>query len=149
MRKCGTCTKCCEGHLKATIKGNKMYPGKPCVFVEIGKGCKDYETRPKEPCQNYNCYWKLQPEVPEHFKPEHSGVLMNWYEIDGMPYLDIEKAPKEPTVEILSWAIVHAKTYEMNMKWKEGNRIHWIGSVEFSKAMLEQVESDHATSPRK
>lgn len=144
-RECGSCTKCCEGHLAANIKGHQMYPGKPCFFVEIGKGCKEYNSRPAEPCRNYICYWKLNQEVPKRFKPEHSGVLMNWYEIEGMNYIDIVKAPNEVTVEILSWAVLHARINNLNIKWTEADRIHWFGSEEFCTAMLNKLKS--ATNP--
>ena len=57
LRQCGTCTKCCEGHLVGTINGKEMYPGKPCYLLQIGKGCSDYENRPEEPCKAFNCQW--------------------------------------------------------------------------------------------
>ena len=124
-----------------------MYPGKPCIFVEIGKGCKDYENRPEEPCKNYNCYWKLEEQVPEQFKPQYSGVIMSWSMIEGITYLDIEKAPNEPTAELLSWAFVHARRFNLNLRWKEANRIHWIGSPEFCNTMLTAIARENPTSP--
>jgi hypothetical protein len=84
-RKCGTCTKCCEGYLIANIRGNPIGNGKPCIFVEIGKGCKDYENRPQEPCKSFECGWITIDEMPEEFKPSMSGVIMSRYENNGNP----------------------------------------------------------------
>ena len=42
-RECGTCTKCCEGWNVFNIQGKSIKPGKPCSFVEEGKGCTIYK----------------------------------------------------------------------------------------------------------
>ena len=56
-RSCGSCTKCCEGWLSGEALGHKFYPGKPCHFIAIGKGCSVYAKRPQEPCVSYKCGW--------------------------------------------------------------------------------------------
>ncbi len=134
-RECGTCTKCCEGWLKGNIKGHEMYPGKPCFFVEIGKGCKDYENRPKEPCKSFECGWITIDEMPEEFKPSMSGVIMSRYENNGNPYIRINKAPNNPTEQYLSWAVVHAVSNKYNLLWAVDDKSWWIGNDKFLKQM--------------
>jgi hypothetical protein len=134
-KECGTCTKCCEGWLNANIRGHEMYPGKPCFFVEIGKGCKDYENRPKEPCKNFSCGWTDIEDMPEEFRPEVSGVIMHMKKNDGNPYLILSKAPNNPTAQYLSWFINYAILRSMNILWYIDDKSWWIGNDEFSKQM--------------
>lgn len=134
-KECGTCTKCCEGWLSANIKGHDMYPGKPCFFVEIGKGCKDYENRPKEPCKIFSCGWTDIEDMPEEFRPEVSGVIMHFKENNGNPYIVLSKAPSNPTVQYLSWAIVFARSRNTNIFWFIDDRSWWLGNEEFCKQM--------------
>ena len=135
-RECGTCTKCCEGWLKGNIKGHEMYPGKPCFFVEIGKGCKDYENRPQEPCKSFECGWITIDEMPEEFKPSMSGVIMSRYENNGNPYMRINKAPNNPTEQYLSWAVVHAVSNKYNLLWAVDDKNWWIGNEDFLNQMM-------------
>ena len=137
-KECGTCTKCCEGWLGANIRGHDMYPGKPCFFVEIGKGCKDYENRPKEPCKNFSCGWTDIEDMPEEFRPEVSGVIMHFKENNGNRYIGLSKAPNNPTEQYLSWAIVYARSRNVNILWHIDHKSWWLGNEEFCKQMLMQ-----------
>ena len=132
LKECGTCTKCCEGWLTADIKGHKMYPGKPCFFLEIGKGCTIYKNRPKDPCKGFQCGWTEIEDMPEEFKPEISGVIMHW-KSEG--YWVISKAPDNPTSQFLSWAIIYARSRKQNILWNVDNRSWWIGDDDFCKNM--------------
>jgi hypothetical protein len=138
-KECGTCTKCCEGWLHADIRGHEMYPGKPCFFIEIGKGCKDYENRPQEPCKNFTCGWLEIESMPEEFKPEVSGVIMHLKETGGNSYIVLSKAPNDPTVQYLSWAIQYAMSKGIGIIWYIDDQSWWLGNSEFSK----QMELDH------
>ncbi len=134
-KECGTCTKCCEGWLAADVRGHKMYPGKPCFFVEIGKGCKDYKNRPKEPCKNFSCGWIDIEDMPEEFRPEVSGVIMHFKENNGNRYISLVKAPNNPTEQYLSWAIVYARSRSTNMLWYVDDKSWWLGNDEFCNQM--------------
>jgi hypothetical protein len=112
-----------------------MSPGKPCFFVEIGKGCKDYKNRPKEPCKNFVCGWIEIEDMPEEFRPEVSGAIMHFTENNGNPYLSLVKAPNNPTEQYLSWAIVYARSRGANMLWNIDDKSFWLGNEEFSKQM--------------
>jgi hypothetical protein len=137
-KECGTCTKCCEGWLHANIRGHDMYPGKPCFFVEIGKGCKDYKNRPKDPCKGFKCGWLHIEEMPEEFKPENSGVIMNYIPNNDNPYYSLNKAPNNPTVQLLSWAQIYCRSRNINILWYIDDQCWWIGNDEFGKQMSEE-----------
>lgn len=134
-KECGTCTKCCEGHLHANVLDQTLSPGNPCKFLTIGKGCNIHETRPVDPCRKFFCGWIQVPDMPEHFKPEHSGSILCNLELEGITYLVIINAPNEPSIEFLSWCVLHATTKSHNLLWFEGGRSWWFGSKEFSDLM--------------
>lgn len=136
-RECNNCTKCCEGWLSANINGHPMYPGKPCFFVEIGKGCKIYEDRPEDPCKGFLCSWIQIEEMPDHFKPDDSGVIMHKKHARGIDFYSISKAPNSPTVEYLTWAINFVVSRGENLVWNYDDKVSWLGSKEFSEMMAE------------
>jgi hypothetical protein len=132
-RECGTCTKCCEGWLSADIKGHKMFPGKPCFFIEQGVGCKDYEGRPEDPCKDFECGWKQIVGMPDEFRPELSGTIMSYRERTNSWTLN--KAPNNPSIQFLSWALLFVLTNGYNFVWYIDDQIYWIGSDEFCLEM--------------
>jgi hypothetical protein len=134
-KECGTCTKCCEGWLSADIKGHKMYPGKPCFFIEMGKGCKIYKDRPKDPCKDFLCGWRFIDDMPNKFRPEISGVIMQDKFNNGNPYIVLSKAPNNPTEQYLSWAIVYARSRNLNIIWFIDDQSWWLGNDEFCNQM--------------
>lgn len=133
MRECGTCTKCCEGHLSANIRGHEMFPGKPCFFVEIGKGCKDYENRPIQPCKNFSCGWKEFIEMPDEFKPDKSHVILSIGKTpkNKITFWQLTKAPNNPSIEMLSWAFLYFAPRGVNLSWQINSNTYYFGSLEF------------------
>lgn len=71
-RECGTCTMCCK---MFEIPSIAKAAGEWCPDCAIGKGCTVYETRPTE-CRDFFCHYRLDRDVPEHWKPERSGMVM-------------------------------------------------------------------------
>jgi hypothetical protein len=134
-RECGTCTKCCEGWLAADIRGYPMFPGKPCFFVEQGVGCKDYENRPKSPCQNFDCSWIKIPGMPEEFKPEFSNVIISEKDLKGMKVISVNKAPDNPSPQLLSWIINYVLLNRGNIVWMVDDKTYFFGSQEFCEEM--------------
>ena len=135
MKECGTCTKCCEGWLYADIKGHEMFPGRPCFFVEVGKGCTIYKDRPEDPCKTFLCAWKQIDEMPDEFKPEISGVIMQWKILEGNGCWIVSKAPDNPTAQYLSWATTYAISRKENILWYIDDKSWWLGNEEFCKQM--------------
>ena len=58
-----------------TIGGIPVYPGQPCPH-STGKGCDDYENRPVDPCENFNCGWIIpNSPLPDWIKPNNAKVI--------------------------------------------------------------------------
>lgn len=138
VRSCGSCTKCCEGHLASMINGQPMYPGKPCYLLEIGKGCSDYDNRPEKPCKVFNCEWLVNPEVPDLLYPDKSGVILSWQKINGIRFLKMTKAPNEPNTDSTTWFIQYILRNGINGAWDSDTKKYWVGSPEFMAAMAEE-----------
>ena len=136
-RSCGTCTKCCEGYLPSTVKGRPFYKGKPCHFIEIGKGCTIYPERPVDPCVVYKCLWLTDDEVPTWMKPNEIDAIIDQRQISGISYINIVEAGKTLDSRVLSWVITDLIPQGKNVKWELDNGYNWFGSPEFLKAMNE------------
>lgn len=134
-RSCGTCTKCCDGNLKAEIYGHKMTPGRPCHFVATGQGCTIYADRPVSPCQEYKCLWLMNREVPEWLKPSLTDIIIDNQTINGIDYVRAIEAGSNMNAEVLTWFIQFAIKNGYNAMWKVKGTSFWIGSPEFNAAM--------------
>lgn len=140
-RTCDGCTKCCEGWLAAEIHGEMMYPGKPCQFVEIGKGCTAYETRPENPCKQFMCMWRASGDIPEKFSPLETGVIVTQQNIDGIPYLAAVFAGEEINTEMLSWFVSYGVGRQLNIEWSVDNTPYHLGHVNFIQAMAKRYSA--------
>ncbi len=76
--------------------------------------------------------------MPEEFKPEKSGVIMNFNQNKGNGYWIISKAPDNITPQFLSWAINYALSRKQNIIWYIDDRSWWIGNDDFCKQMLKE-----------
>lgn len=139
-RSCQDCTKCCEGHLRADIKGNFMGVKddgtvQPCIFVSRGSGCNDYENRPINPCRVFKCDWLTNEQMPESFKPNRSNAIFTTRTVNGIEYMKLIEAGRKLDSEVLSWAIEYALMNNINFSWRVLDNIFWIGSEEFNEMM--------------
>lgn len=134
-RKCGDCTKCCEGYLSGSVKGKEFYLGKPCHFVAIGKGCSIYKDRPKNPCESYKCLWLVDEQLPEWFKPNEINAILDIRHIDNIPFINVLEAGETLRSDVLSWLITNTINKGWNLRWEINKGSHWIGSQEFLDAM--------------
>ena len=134
-RTCGNCTKCCEGHLYTVINGQELTPGNPCYLLQIGKGCSDYDNRPEEPCQTFNCQWITNPDIPEDLYPKTSGVLITVQKIDDIMFMKLTCAPNEPTADQLTWFIMYGLRKKINIAWDTLKKKYWMGDTLFTRAM--------------
>lgn len=76
MRSCDSCTKCCDGTLGGTAHGHQFFPGKPCFFLILNKGCTIYEDRPTM-CSTYQCEWLINEAIPEGLKPSLTDMVIS------------------------------------------------------------------------
>lgn len=143
MRKCGSCTKCCEGYLQGSANGKPFYPGRPCHFISIGKGCSIYDRRPKDPCITYQCQWLANEDIPEWFKPNEINALITKRKIKDKPieYWDLIEAGETLRSDVLSWIITYALNNKINLRWNVKGGFHWVGSNEFIQVMNEMSNS--------
>jgi hypothetical protein len=130
-RECGTCTKCCEGHLIGEAKGHKFYNGKPCHFISIDKGCSIYSERPEYPCVSYKCGWLLDLDIPEWLKPDAVNVIIDFREVEGHQYINLIEAGSTVSSKVLNWFIQYALNNQLNAVWQVEYGMNWIGSSEF------------------
>ena len=102
-RTCGTCTKCCEGYLSGEAFGHTFYPGKPCHFIAIGKGCSIYDKRPQDPCVSYKCGWLTNSEIPEWMKPNEIDAIIDMRQIKEFEYINLREAGNPMQAKVLNW----------------------------------------------
>lgn len=136
-RQCGDCTKCCEGFLSGEAKGKTFYPGKPCHFVTIGKGCSIYKDRPQDPCVSYRCAWLTDENLPEWFKPNEINAITDVRKIKDIPYINVVEAGETLRANVLSWLIQYAMNNGLNLRWMVLGGAYWIGNKDFLDAMNE------------
>lgn len=135
-RSCDGCTKCCEGYLVGEAEGHKFYPGMPCHFVKMGKGCAIYANRPKDPCVEYKCLWVQSDDIPEWAKPSEIKAIIDERKTDsGIGYLKVTEAGAILDSRLLSWVFEYALNKGLNLMWTVEGGFHYIGSTEFVQEM--------------
>ena len=76
LRKCHPCTACCEGYVDL---GDELEISKEtgsCTHC-MNSGCNIYASRPKEPCQIFECLWLTNKSpLPNWMKPDQSRVIV-------------------------------------------------------------------------
>ncbi len=137
MRNCDGCTKCCEGYLPATIKGHDIYPGKPCQFVVLGVGCSIYEDRPERPCRTYQCFWKVNDDVPEKFKPSETGTIITWANVTGFKELMLVASPVH-NEELVDWFAEYVTKNSINATWNKNGQQFFNGTPEYIEKRKEE-----------
>lgn len=137
-RECGTCTKCCEGYLTGEALGKTFYPGKPCHFVVIGKGCSIYAKRPKEPCVSYKCQWLINEDIPLWMKPSDIDAIIDVRKLNGVPFLNVKETGAPMQAKVLSWVFQYILEKGLNAIWEVNGGLNWAGSPEFVKLVEER-----------
>ncbi|MGL6043519.1 MAG: YkgJ family cysteine cluster protein [Sandaracinobacteroides sp.] len=79
-RTCGTCTACCV-FLQIESGGIEKPAGVACRHLTECSGCAIYADRPQV-CRSYNCLWRSVDALPEDWRPDRSGILM---QLDDLP----------------------------------------------------------------
>lgn len=71
-RPCGGCQECCH---TMRIVALRKPPHTACHCL-CETGCSIHETKPAE-CKNFYCHWKYHDELPEHCRPDCSGIIIS------------------------------------------------------------------------
>jgi hypothetical protein len=111
-----------------------MYPGKPCFFVIIGKGCSDYENRPKSPCRDFSCSWISDEGILDRMSPTDTNIIATFDNIDGISYARLTKAGDAIDKTDLAWYINYYKTKNINIWFEEDGQNYVLGSDDFIDA---------------
>jgi uncharacterized cysteine cluster protein YcgN (CxxCxxCC family) len=131
QRSCGTCTKCCEGHLVGEVRGIPFHLGKPCHFLKIDVGCSIYEDRPEKPCKSFKCMWLTEPNLPEWLKPNLINAMFVPSEVEGHKYIFAIEAGEKMEERTISWAKSYMSSNNLNFAWQHDGKWNAMGSVEF------------------
>jgi len=137
MRECGSCHKCCEGHLRGEAYGYAFWNSRKCHFLN-GNGCSIYSTRPDDPCKSYKCMW-LQDEnqeIPEWMKPDEANAILTSRTIDDISYIELIEAGAPMKADVLSWAIQYTLNNKLNLYYQVNGGWNKIGNTDFLEARL-------------
>lgn len=140
-RTCGECTLCCEGWLVNSAHGHNMWPGRKCQYISLHKGCTIYDQRP-DTCRSYSCQWLIDKNIPEWMKPNESGVILVFKELDGVSYLEATEAGKKIDSEVLSWLFsAVTKKIVQNLKYQVNGGWNYFGTKEFFEIMTKHFST--------
>lgn len=81
-RSCGECSVCCVV-LNVDTKEFQKLPGVPCGHLCNPGGCGVHATR-YEVCREYHCSWRYLAALGEDWRPDRSGVLID-FQMDDLP----------------------------------------------------------------
>jgi hypothetical protein len=79
-RECGECTVCCSA-LPIDSEELRKLPGALCTHALPNKGCGIYETRPRV-CRGFYCAWRFMEQLDESWRPDVSGLLIE-FDVQG------------------------------------------------------------------
>jgi len=125
QRACGTCTKCCQGHLHGSAHGHHFQAGKPCFFVGE-KGCTIYADRPKDPCVSFKCEWLASDYLPMWMRPDLSKVIVVKRTYDDGEWLELTEAGQKMDSAVLSWMLIWAANNKKDVRYQIDGGWSWI-----------------------
>lgn len=135
MKECGDCDECCKGTLTGDVYGHQMGKGISCHFFKEHK-CGIYKDRPHM-CKEYECFWKLDPNIPDFMKPNISKIIITQRNAENFYYLDVTATVgNELNAESISHIIRYAVLTGKNIVWRKNNyerdvKVFFLGSPEF------------------
>jgi len=92
-RSCGECSVCCVS-LNVDSKEFQKQPGVACTHLCGGGGCAIHATR-YPVCRVYHCGWRYLGLLGEDWRPDKSGVLID-FQFDDLP----NHYPKRPGIRL-------------------------------------------------
>ena len=137
MRKCGSCTECCE---KLGVTEIDKPEFTPCPH-QLDHKCGIYATRPKS-CRTYNCLW-LQGVGPSSLRPDKSRVVLTgttavWKTAEGesieVPIIQISELADNSTLRgrVKPW-MEKLATHAVLIVVNEGKRKILGGPMQYIK----------------
>lgn len=71
-KECGECQMCC---VMFNIPDTDSLPDQKCKH-QCESGCAIYTIRPK-PCRDYECLWLVDDNIPDEFRPDKLGCIVD------------------------------------------------------------------------
>jgi hypothetical protein len=140
MKQCGSCTKCCEGTLVTVVLGQRLGP-KACQYVEPCVGCTIHETRPQNPCRDFECAWLQEEEFDDSMRPDKSGVIPIFKTMPNSEMYLVLRDCDLVNNNSLQAYVDYAASRGMNVAWIVQGYTNWAGTNEFTNFMKEGVAS--------
>ena len=139
-RDCGTCTKCCEGWLEATVLGQEIRQGSPCKFIVDNK-CSIYQERPTDPCRTYRCEWLKTETFPEWFQPSLANIIITKRvpEDTTLTYYEVAECGTKIDSTVLNWLILWAVREQVNLIYSVGGENHCLGNERFYNEIVSRM----------
>jgi uncharacterized cysteine cluster protein YcgN (CxxCxxCC family) len=135
-RTCGTCTKCCEGHLTAQIFDQQLKKGVACKFIDREKSrCGIYHSERPFICSDFKCAWLRNEKefLPEWMRPDISNQIVLFHRLPECEWFEIAEAGEQMSVVMLTWFIGEAKRKNLNIKYTLDGQVFFVGSDIFKK----------------
>lgn len=117
LRKCQPCTACCEGHLDL---GDALQISKETGSCShcTNSGCNIYDSRPKEPCQIFECLWLIDNSpLPIWMRPDLSRVIVTFNKIKRTDEIVMVALQMDSTIpqRALDWLNEYAAKYRISL----------------------------------
>jgi len=119
-RNCEGCTLCCKIFAIPEMPKQRH---EWCRHCDIGKGCRIYDTRP-ETCRDFFCGYLLMPNLPEHWKPSRSRMVLTWESHANRMVINVDSGRpdawrKEPYyAQIKKWAVAARQNRGELLLWQ-------------------------------
>jgi Fe-S-cluster containining protein len=140
---------CCSGVLSGSVRGEPMYPGRPCKFLNAPsgcspfgesttalKGCTIYIERPSG-CKKYKCMWLSEEDIPEFMKPENANAIFDKDSYGEIEYLRLTENEGGYSEEVLQFAVNEAIKRNMNLIFQWQGLYSYYGDKEVCSQILE------------
>lgn len=93
-RACGECSVCCVA-LNIDSREFQKFPGLACTYLRQGHGCSIHATV-FPTCRAYHCGWRYLSGLGEEWRPDKSGVLID-FQTEDLP----AAYPKRPGIRLM------------------------------------------------
>lgn len=132
-RQCGSCTKCCEGHLYAEIYGQELTKGNACRFLT--DKCSIYDLPRPHVCGEFRCGWLRNEKnfLPDWMRPDISKQIIIFHRLPECEWFEVVSAGEQMSIVMLTWLVGEAKRKNLNLKYKIEEQVFLIGDETFKK----------------
>lgn len=117
IRKCQPCTACCEGHLDLGDDLQISEETGSCSHC-VNSGCNIYDSRPKEPCQIFECLWLIDKSpLPIWMRPDQSRVIVTFNKIKKTDEIVMVALQMDSTIpqKTLNWLNEYATKFKISL----------------------------------